>query len=78
MQSYGVIKPKDFFHEDLTLRYFSPDIPSVIKVDSSSNGIGGALSQNGKPVGYASKSLSDTEKRSANTERELLAVVFGC
>ena len=31
-----------------------------------------------KPVAYASKSLTDAEKRYSNIERELLAVVFGC
>ena len=31
-----------------------------------------------KPVAYASKSLTDAEKRYSNIEHELLAVVFGC
>ena len=34
--------------------------------------------QKGKPIGFASKSLSDAETRYANIEREMLAVVFGC
>ena len=71
-------KLKEIIHEDLTLRYFDPSIPSVNEVDSSSNGLGAALSQNGKPVVFASKSLADTEKRYANIERELLRVVFRC
>ena len=32
----------------------------------------------GQPIAYASKSLTDTETRYANTERELLAIVFAC
>lgn len=30
------------------------------------------------PIAFASKSLTETEQRYANIERELLAVVFGC
>ena len=32
--------------------------------------------QNGQPVSYASKSLTDTESRYSNIEREMLGVVF--
>ncbi|GFO13987.1 retrovirus-related pol polyprotein from [Plakobranchus ocellatus] len=70
-------KLKNLIHEDLTLRYFDPNIPSVIEVDSSLNGLGAVLLQNDAPVAFASKSLTETEKRYANIERELLAVVFG-
>lgn len=60
-----------------TLSYFNPSQPVVIQVDASQAALGAALTQNGKPIAYASKSLSDTEKRYANIERELLACVFG-
>ena len=39
--------------------------------------MGAVLLQEGRPIAYASKSLTDTEKRYANIDRELLAVVFG-
>ena len=32
--------------------------------------------QDGKPVVYASRSLTETEQRYSNRERELLSVVF--
>lgn len=32
----------------------------------------------GRPISFASKSLTDTECRYANTERQILAVVYGC
>ena len=35
-------------------------------------------STGGKPITFASKSLTDTETRYANIERELLAIVFAC
>ncbi|KAK3801842.1 hypothetical protein RRG08_048429 [Elysia crispata] len=39
-------------------------------------GIGAALIQDGKPIAFPSKSMTDTESRYANIEPELLAVVF--
>ena len=46
--------------------------------DASSRGLGAALLQDGRPFTFASKSLTPTEQRYANIEREMLAVVFGC
>ena len=46
-------------------------------MDASLSSLGAALTQNGKPIAYASKSLTETESRYANIERELLACVFG-
>ena len=44
----------------------------------SSRGLGAVLLQDNKPVAFASKSLTETECRYANIERELLAVVYSC
>ncbi len=63
---------------ETTLSYFDPEKQTVLQVDASQRGIGAVLMQDGKPIAYASKSLTDTETRYANIERELLAVVFGC
>ena len=62
----------------VTLSYFRPEVDSVVQVDASSRGLGAVLLQNGKPIAFASKTLSDCEQRYANIEREMLAVVFGC
>ena len=62
----------------MLLRYYDPSKKSTIQVDASSRGLGAALIQEGKPIAFASKSLTETEQRYANIERELLAVVFGC
>ena len=56
---------------------FDPNKPTVLQVDASQEALGAVLTQEGKPVAFASKSLTDTEKRYANIERELLACVFG-
>ena len=49
----------------------------TIQVNASQIGLGAALLQNGKPIAFASKALTETECRYANIEREMLAAVFG-
>ena len=50
----------------------------TVQADASQRGLGACLLQEGEPIAYASKSLTDTETRYANIERELLAIVFAC
>ena len=49
----------------------------TIQVDASQVGLGAALLQNGKPIDFASKALTDTECLYANIDREMLAAIFG-
>lgn len=65
------------------LALFDPKKPTVLSTDASSFGIGAVLRQeqdNGqyKPVAYASRTMSETERRYAQIEKEGLAVVWGC
>ena len=62
----------------MLLHYYDPSKKSIIQVDASSRGLGVALIQEGKPIAFASKSLTKTEQRDTNIEGELLTVVFGC
>lgn len=64
--------------KETTLAYFDPKKPVVLEVDASMKGVGAALTQEGRPIAFASKSLTDTEHRYANIEREMLAVVYAC
>ena len=64
--------------KEITLSYFHPRAETHVEVDASRHGLGAVLLQNGRPISFASKSLSDCERRYANIEREILAVVFGC
>ena len=68
---------KEVVVRDTTLRYFDPSLPMTIQVDASQVGLGSALLQNGKPIAFASKALTETECQNANIEREMLAAVFG-
>ena len=59
------------------LRYFDPDVESVIQTDGSQKGLGAVLLQQGQPVCYASKALTETERNYSKIERETLGVVWG-
>lgn len=60
------------------LRYYSLDRPVTLSVDSSKNGLGACLMQDGMPVCYASRSLTRAEQAYAQIEKELLACVYAC
>ena len=60
------------------LSFYDATKPVSIYVDASGSGLGTVLTQNNKPIVYASRALTETQKRYATLEQELLAVVFGC
>ena len=60
------------------LRYYDPNKRLVIQCDASQKGLGAALLQDGQPLAYASRALTETETRYAQIEKELLAIVYGC
>lgn len=60
------------------LQYFDPSKPVVIQTDASSTGLGSCLLQDGKPIEFTSRALTDAETRYAQIEKELLAIVFAC
>ena len=59
-----------------SLAYFDKDKPCEVQCDASLKGIGVCLLQNNNPIYFASKSLTETESRYSNIEREMLGVVF--
>jgi transposase InsO family protein len=65
------------------LAYFDPNKVTKLSTDASKDGIGVVLLQkqqsgNWHPVAYGAKSMSVTEQRYAQIEKELLALVYGC
>ncbi|RLU19993.1 hypothetical protein DMN91_008552 [Ooceraea biroi] len=59
-------------------QYFNPQQPITIECDASATGLGVAVYQLEQVVGYASRTLTPTEKNYAQIEKEMLAIVFGC
>ena len=49
-----------------------------IQADALQHGLGACLIQEGRPVAYASRALTATEKRYAQIEKELLAICYAC
>ncbi|KAK2711995.1 hypothetical protein QYM36_010876 [Artemia franciscana] len=61
------------------LAYFDPKCENIeIKVDASKHGLGAVLAVDDNVVAFGSRSMSETEQRYSQIEKELLAVVFGC
>ena len=65
------------------LACYDPSRPTIITADASLNGIGAVLLQvqddgTRRPISYASRPLSDAEKRYAVIKKEALAGVWAC
>ena len=67
---------KTALSSDTVMTYFDPNRETEIIVDASPVGLAGIMLQDGKVVCYASKSLTETEKRYSQTEKENLAIVW--
>ena len=60
------------------LKFYSMSKPITVLCDSSKTGLGAVILQGGRPVAYASRTLTDTEQAYAQIEKEMLAIVFAC
>jgi len=76
----------DQIKADLTspmmLTHYKPELPIILAADASNEGIGAVISHrmpDGKelPIAHASKTLTDTETRYPQIEKEALALIFG-
>ncbi len=68
---------KKFVSSAPVLSLFNSKLLGTVSVDASSYGLGAVLLQAGQPIEFASRSLTDTQCRYAQIEKELLAVQFG-
>ncbi|GFY48541.1 retrovirus-related Pol polyprotein from transposon opus [Trichonephila inaurata madagascariensis] len=59
------------------LKYFNVNKAVTVSVDASKNGLGAVLLQECQPVDYGSVSLTQTQQRYAQIEKELMAVIHG-
>nr|XP_037290834.1 uncharacterized protein LOC119186244 isoform X1 [Rhipicephalus microplus] len=60
------------------LSYYEKGKPIRLSVDASQNGVGAVIIQDGHPLAYSSRSLTETQQRYAQIEKEMLAIVHGC
>ena len=68
---------KDKITRTPVLAFYDPNVPLTVQTDSSKDGLGVVLMQNGRPVEYASKALTAAQRNWCQLEKELLSVVFG-
>ena len=60
------------------LRYYDLEEEVTIETDASDYGLGAVLLQAGRPLAFASRNMTKTERRYSQIEKECLALVFGC
>ena len=58
--------------------YYDPKKTTSVIVDASPVGLGAMLVQGNQVIAYSSRSLTSTETRYSQTEREALAIVWAC
>ncbi|KAK2169582.1 hypothetical protein NP493_1183g00002 [Ridgeia piscesae] len=73
---------REMLLQDRVLTHFNPDLPVVVACDSSSYGLCAVLSHrmpdgSERPVAYASRSLTQTEKKFAQIKKEALGLYWG-
>ena len=60
------------------LLFYDTSLPTTLQVDASKDGLGACLMQQGQPVAYTSRALSNSEINYAPKENEMLTIVLGC
>ena len=83
-KAQGTLKQiRDELAVALTMSYFNDSLSTEVFTDTSPVGLGASLTQLDEkgvrcPIAYASRALSDVERRYSHTEREALATIWAC
>ena len=67
---------KEEISKNITLPYFNPKASMILQTDASKKGLGAVLLQNSKPVMFASRALTGSERNYQNLECECLAKIW--
>lgn len=73
---------KKLIRSDKVLTHYDPNLPLCLATDASPYGLGAVLSHimansEERPIAYASRSLSVSEKNYSQIEKEALGIIFG-
>ena len=68
-------KIKNLICKAPVLCYFDPAIEITLQCDASDGGLGYALLQQGQPVAFGLQGLTQAEKKYAQIEKEMLAIL---
>ena len=68
----ALMKIKKMITEAPVLSYYDVSGDVAIECDSSEVGLGAVITQNGRPVAYASRALTPTERNYAQIEKGML------
>lgn len=79
-RAFAVVK--QYVASDTVLTHYDPSLPINIECDASSYGIGAVMTHvmpdgSEKPVLYASRSLTKTERNYSQLDKEALSIIFG-
>lgn len=77
-QQTAFAKLKEVLISTPKLAYYDVNKPVLISVDASSYAVGAVLLQEGRPIAYASRALSEAQQRYPQIEKEAFAIRFGC
>lgn len=82
-QEDAFAKVRDTLTSAETMAHYDPKLVTIVSTDASNIGLGATLMQvqpdgNRRPVMYASRSLTETEKNYAAIEKEALGTVWAC
>ena len=70
-------RTKEEIPKNVTLPYLNPKNATTLQTDASKKGLGAVILQDSKPVIFAQRALTGSERNYQNLERECLVTIWG-